>query len=144
MLVPAAAAMSAAADPMANARALQDMDISTPQKAGAEAGDGLLVDRSALLPAIPMLGYGRALLLTVERSCGILLWAIERSRRGDRQRRSPAGYARHAGAEGAAARADARMGHYRTHRTMVGEHPATWPGDALPCPLSSRTTGTRR
>ena len=59
--------------------------------------------------------------LTVERSGASFLSSIERSRVAKEQRRPPAGHARHAGAQGAAARADARLGHHRAHRAVVGE-----------------------
>src|SRR4029450_7666564 len=55
---------------------------------------------------------------------------------GEGQERRAARNARHAGSASLAAGADARLGHFRTHRAVVGTRPATRAGDALPGALS--------
>src|SRR6187200_1559100 len=58
------------------------------------------------------------------------------TRVGERQKRRAAGNARHAGAQGLAARTDARLGDHRTYPAMVGGRAAARTGIALSSALS--------
>src|SRR5262245_15635411 len=83
----------------------------------------------------------RLFLLTIERNRRYASFVYRKERRGERKRRHPARDPRHVGAQGAAARADAWLGYYRTHRTMVRERASVGAGHAVSRALPPRTSG---
>src|SRR5688572_4239502 len=112
--------------------------------ASATAGTHVPITATISRDLITARLYGAPFPLTVESNLPYASFVYRKEAYGQGPRRPAARHARHAGAESAAAAADARLGHHRTHRAVVRKRAATRTRHAVSRTVSARTPGVDR
>src|SRR5262245_28541721 len=106
---------------------------------GTQAVKGSLL--TGILGSSVLRGWRSTFPLTIERTVRYSPFGHRKESRDEGAKRSVAGHAGHVGAQGPAARADARLGHHRAHRAVVRACPAARPGHVISRALSAGATG---